>query len=124
MTANASCRYQIYAEWRPFWNLSRPVLLEKSPQHMLITRLLQFWFTPQRSHFIAVIRHPFGTMGQLLSNASLFHVRRHRLDCGSGAVKHWLESNRMMLEDMHRLDHAVLLRFETFALGDQHGAGM
>ena len=39
--ATAACRDQLYAEWRPYWDVSKPVLVEKSPRHILMTRLLQ-----------------------------------------------------------------------------------
>ncbi len=28
----------LYAEWARYWNTSKPVLVEKSPQHQVITR--------------------------------------------------------------------------------------
>ena len=84
---------------------------------MLMTRLLQFWFTPARSHFINIIRHPIGTMGDFLrdppSNASIAHV--------FNAVKHWIRCNELMLDDMKHLQHAVLIRYETFATDNQAG---
>ena len=49
---------KVYGEWRRYWNVSRSVLVEKSPRHMLMTRLLQHWFTPLRTHFLIVLRHP------------------------------------------------------------------
>jgi hypothetical protein len=36
--ATVANRLRLYAEWSRYWNTSRPVLLEKSPQHATITR--------------------------------------------------------------------------------------
>ena len=41
--ANATCRDHVYAAWRQYWNITRPVLIEKSPRHILMTRLLEHW---------------------------------------------------------------------------------
>ena len=110
-------RLQIYSEWRRYWNTSRSILAEKSPRFMLVTRLLQFWFTPSQSYFIGIIRHPLGTLGGMAtmrpSNYSIAHM--------AGVVKHWIHSNRLMLDDMQHLQHAALIRYETFAAGDQGG---
>ena len=54
---------QLYAEWRRYWDVSKPILVEKSPRHMMMTRLLQFWFRPEQSFFIVVLRHPVRVPG-------------------------------------------------------------
>jgi len=47
---------QLFEQWRPHWDLARPVLLEKSPPNLLMTRFLQALY-PEAS-FIIVVRHP------------------------------------------------------------------
>ena len=51
-------RHQVYSEWRRYWDVSKPILIEKSPRHILMTRLLQHWFTPEQTLFVVVLRHP------------------------------------------------------------------
>ena len=55
-------RELLYAEWRRYWNVSKPILQEKSPIHALKMRFLQAMFTTERSSFIIVLRHPHATM--------------------------------------------------------------
>jgi hypothetical protein len=67
-----------------FWNISKPILAEKSPRHMMMTRLLQYWFTEQRSFFIAILRHP------LAQSRANYWSRNHDTTCGAAGVAHWL----------------------------------
>ena len=60
--ATEANRIKLYAEWRRYWQPSKPVLVEKSPRHMLMTRLLQWYFTPERTRFVVVLRHPIATV--------------------------------------------------------------
>ncbi len=43
-------------EWSQHWDLSRPVLVEKSPPNLVMTRFLQELF-PQAA-FVVIVRHP------------------------------------------------------------------
>ena len=52
------CKYMLFSEWRAYWNLSRPILVEKSPRHILMTRALQGLFGADNTFFIAFLRHP------------------------------------------------------------------
>ena len=61
--ATTAARDQLYAEWRRLWQPhNHTILIEKSPRHSLMTRLLQYWFTPERTYFVVMLRHPLGTM--------------------------------------------------------------
>jgi hypothetical protein len=60
--ATTDHRDRLYADWRMHWNVSKPILLEKSPRHCVMMRLLQHWFTAERSAFIVLLRHPLATM--------------------------------------------------------------
>jgi hypothetical protein len=63
---SAASSRQLLSEWGAYWNLSKPVLLEKTPTDMLTSRLLQALLTPQGAprgtfntrHFLFVTRHP------------------------------------------------------------------
>ncbi len=46
----------LWEAWRPYWDVSRPYLIEKSPPNLLRTRFLQKLFP--NSWFIAILRHP------------------------------------------------------------------
>jgi hypothetical protein len=43
-------------QWKPYWDLSRPVLVEKSPPNLIMTRFLQELFPD--AYFVMVVRHP------------------------------------------------------------------
>ena len=51
-------RSRMFAQWAPFWNLSNPVLVEKTPENMLVAPFLQDVFGPSRTHFWFTMRHP------------------------------------------------------------------
>jgi hypothetical protein len=47
----------LFEEWSPHWDLSRPLLLEKSPPNLLKTRFLQALFP--NAAFVVLVRHWF-----------------------------------------------------------------
>jgi hypothetical protein len=47
---------RLWREWSPHWDLSRPVLIEKSPPSLLRTRYFQRLFPASR--FIVIVRNP------------------------------------------------------------------
>ena len=69
--ADDNTRDLLYAEWFRYWGHATPMLVDKSPRYSLMTRLLQHWFTPQRTYIIVLLRHPLAT------------VRACRLSCQS-----------------------------------------
>ncbi|MEP6651183.1 MAG: sulfotransferase [Lapillicoccus sp.] len=88
---------RLFEQWRPHWDLTRPVLLEKSPPNLLMMRFLQAMY-PEAS-FVMAVRHPVtvalstrkwvgGSWGKLLDNwfrahdvfsADAPHIRRLRV---------------------------------------------
>jgi len=94
-------RDRLLASWLPYWDSSRPVLLEKSPPNLLRTRLLQALFPP--AHFVLIIRHPIAVAEATLkwSNSSL-----------ASLVQHWAHCHRLLLEDAPTLRKVVLVRYE------------
>ena len=78
---------------------------------MMMTRLLQHWFTADRTFFIVVLRHPFATMRDKL-DAFDFD------DCGARAVEHWLYIHDALFEDLRHIKNKLVFHYETFALGN------
>ena len=37
----AENRMSLYKAWAPYWNTTKPYLVEKSPRHLIMTRFLQ-----------------------------------------------------------------------------------
>ena len=116
---------RLVSEWGYYWNLSRPVLLEKTPTNMLTSRLLQALFTPAASsasnverplqvpsagiRFLFISRHPLAV--------SLAH--RKWPECAGMSIPsllaHWLASHRTLASDLPHLRSARVLRFEDLA---------
>jgi hypothetical protein len=93
---------RLLAEWSPYWDLSKPVLLEKSPPNLLKTRFLQALF-PEAS-FVVVLRHPIPIT---LATARWRQTRRlHRL------VEHWLRCYERFAADRDRLERLRVVRYE------------
>lgn len=85
-------RRRLFATWAPYWNLSRPVLVEKSPPNMLMIRFLHSIF-PQAT-FVMLIRHPVVVS---IATQKWSHTRYGPL------VRHWLVANETMFADIVRL---------------------
>jgi hypothetical protein len=93
---------RLFEEWSRHWDLSRPVLLEKSPPNLLKTRFLQALFP--RSAFVVVLRHPIPVS---LATARWRRTRRyHRL------LEHWLRCYELFRADRERLERVHIVRYE------------
>jgi sulfotransferase family protein len=99
--ANAENRERLWAEWAPHWDLSRPVLVEKSPTHLTKTRFLQAVF-PDCS-FVVVTRHPIAVA---CATQKWSGTHPHQL------IAHWIRSHRMFTADRPSLARVHLLRYE------------
>ncbi len=89
-------------EWSPHWDLSRPLLLEKSPPNLLKTRFLQALFPA--SSFVVLVRHPIPVS---IATARWRRTRRyHRL------LEHWLRCHALFEADRERLERVHVLQYE------------
>lgn len=79
----------------------RPVLLEKSPTNAARTRWLQRHF--EDAHFIALVRNGY---------AVAEGIRRKAGHPVARGARQWAVSNEVMLDDLRRLDRAILVRYE------------
>jgi len=92
----------LFAQWSPHWDVSRPLLLEKSPPNLLKTRFLQALFPG--AAFVVVLRHPIPVT---LATAKWRRTRRfHRL------LEHWLRCHELFAADRERLERVHVLRYE------------
>jgi hypothetical protein len=93
---------RLFEEWSRHWDLSRSVLLEKSPPNLLKTRFLQSLFP--RSAFVVVLRHPIPVS---LATAKWRRTRRyHRL------LQHWLRCYELFRADRDWLERVHVVRYE------------
>lgn len=93
---------RLLEEWGRHWDLSRPVLLEKSPPNLLKTRFLQALF-PEAS-FVVVVRHPIPIA---LATARWRRTRRY-----GRLLEHWLVCHERFEADRPRLERLHVLRYE------------
>jgi sulfotransferase family protein len=72
---------KLRAEWNRYWDLSKPVLLEKTPSNLLRMRLLAQLF--KDSQFIVVIRHPVAAALATMkwTEGNVFSLLSHWLHC-------------------------------------------
>jgi len=100
VTADAGER--LYGQWSPRWDLSRPVLLEKSPANLVMTRFLQALFPD--AHFVVVVRHPV-----VVTLSTRKWVRRMPLD---RLAEHWFHAHDVFAADAPHLRHLQVLKYE------------
>jgi hypothetical protein len=99
----------IKAEWNRVWDLNKPILLEKSPPHLLRARAIEANF--ENAHFIVMIRNPYayceGTK------------RRGRVGLGYGRdatyaqiAAGWIRESQHQLQNLQTLNEAMCLTYE------------
>jgi hypothetical protein len=111
-------RRRIWAAWSPHWDLSKPVLLEKSPPNLIRMRFLQALF-PDNSYFLAIVRHPlavayatrkwrglFDWVPRRLTRRGILQASLHPL------LQHWVEAHERFLADASSLQNIALVRYE------------
>jgi hypothetical protein len=108
--ATPASAVSMLASWEPYWDTSRPVLLEKSPPNLLMTRFLQKLF-PNAS-FVVITRHPV-----VVALSTSKWVRFGRLDT---SVEHWLTAHETFAADRVHLDRVHVLKYED-VVGDPAG---
>jgi len=101
--ATAENATRMLEEWSRFWDLTRPVLVEKSPPNLLRTRLLQAMYPEAR--FLIITRHPVA-VSYATQKWTLTTLRR--------LLDHWLHCHRLLLNDLPHLNHVHVLKYEEF----------
>jgi hypothetical protein len=96
--ATPTHREQLLADWRPHWDLARPVLVEKSPPNVVMTRYLQE-LVPE-AYFIMIIRNPV-----IVSLSTAKWAPRTGL---VSLMKHWFAAH-----DLLRADAAMIRRLRV-----------
>jgi Sulfotransferase family len=101
---------RLFAEWAPHWDLSRPLLLEKSPPNLIKTRFLQALFPD--SAFVVVVRHPIPVS---IPTAKWRGTRRY-----DRLLDHWLRCHALFEADLEQLGRVHVLTYEQL-VGDPAG---
>ena len=84
-----------------FNDVTKPVLVEKTPVNAARTRWLQKHF--ERAHFIGMVRNGYAVA------EGIRRKEGHPIDI---AARVWARSNEIMLRDFEKLEHRILIRYE------------
>ncbi|HYG88123.1 MAG TPA: sulfotransferase [Azospirillum sp.] len=103
---------RLFGQWSRHWDLDKPVLIEKTPQHVLMTRLLQALFPDSR--FIVILRHPFANA---LATQKWSHTSLPML------VDHWIHCHTLLMEDVQKLRNCMVFQYESFVLAPEAYVG-
>ncbi len=95
---------KLFSEWSKFWDLGKPVLLEKSPPNIIRSRFLQAIFP--NSRFIFIVRHPIAVS---LATQKWSHTSLPEL------LQHWKKAHEIMENDLPYLTHKLVIRYEDLA---------
>ena len=102
---------KLFEEWSPRWDLSRPLLLEKSPPNLLKTRFLQALFPG--SAFVVVVRHPIPVS---IPTARWRGTRRY-----DRMFAHWLHCHALFEADRAHLGPRRTCSRTSSSVGDPAG---
>jgi hypothetical protein len=94
---------KLRADWNRHWDLSKTVLLEKTPGNLLRMRLLAQMF--EASRFIVVMRHPVAACLATMkwTEGNLFSL-----------IAHWLHCHRIARADSAALGRTLWVSYEDF----------
>jgi hypothetical protein len=87
--------------WEPYWDTSKPVLLEKSPPNLVRMRFLRALFPS--SPFIIVVRHPIAVA------VATSKWSRTGMDA---LIRHWLAGHRHLVDDAAAVGGVAVIRYE------------
>lgn len=92
---------RLRAEWSVHWDLSKPVLVEKSPPNLIRTRFLQA-LVPS-ADFVMITRHPVAVSiaTQKWSKTSL-----------ASLLRHWVAAHELFEADRPRLERVLVVSYE------------
>ena len=96
---------RLAASWAPHWDLGRPVLVEKSPPNLVMTRFLQALYPDAR--FVLIVRHPVVVA---LGTSKWLRGRGLRTP-----MANWFAAHDTMRGDLPSLTHVHVLRYEELS---------
>ncbi len=94
---------RLFEQWQPHWDLARPVLIEKSPPNLVMTRFLQSLFPDAR--FLIVVRHPV-----VVSLSTMKWVD----DSLETLLEAWFHAHDVFVGDAARLHRVQVVKYEDF----------
>lgn len=102
--ATAENAQQLFVQWQRHWDLSRRVLLEKSPPNLVMSRFLQEMFPHPR--FVMVVRHP--VIVALSTKKWAPRIPLARL------LGHWFRAHEVLCGDVPYVRSLHVVKYEHF----------
>lgn len=91
--------------WHAYWDNTKNIFVEKTPENLLMTRFLQAAFP--NSYFVVIRRHPVPvSMAGQIWKANV--VSLHKM------FEHWLHCHELFEQDKKYLKHVYELRYEDY----------
>ena len=91
--------------WHAYWDNTKTIFVEKTPENFLMTRFLQAAFP--NSYFVVIKRHPVPTgMGGQKWAINITSLNR--------MFEHWLYCYKLFEQDKKCLNHVYELRYEDY----------
>ena len=91
--------------WMKYWDLSKPVLLEKSPPHLMRAEIVQNEFQP--TSFIGMVRDPYAFCEGVARRTYAMNL----LSTNLGA-DFWVKTAKAQLQNKERLERFLFFRYE------------
>jgi hypothetical protein len=119
-------RNQLFIDWSEYWDISKPILIEKTPSNMIRTRFFQELFP--NTYFVAIIRHPVAVAlaHQLRWFFRLPHQKTKGVLYKMGIrhplwlhFSHWLHCHNIFMEDIKHLKNIIVINYENFVTSPQ-----
>lgn len=98
---SATAASDLLNAWSPFWDMSKTVLIEKSPPNLIRMRFLRALFPD--AAFVMIVRHPI---------AVAMATRRWSQTSVSSLVEHWVVAHKNLVADAQMVGSVVLVRYE------------
>jgi hypothetical protein len=96
-----AARARLLAEWGRHWDLTKRVLVEKSPPNLVRMRFLQALFP--ESYFVMIVRHPL---------AVAYATRKWARVPLRELVRHWVRAHEIFAEDAPHVRRLKVVRYE------------
>lgn len=96
--------------WEPYWDTSRPVLIEKSPPNLVMGRFLRAVFPD--SVLIMVVRHPVVVALSTVKWRRLVSRQWQNHTSAERMVRHWIRAHEIMRADLDTMKRCHVVYYE------------
>jgi hypothetical protein len=98
---------QLFQDWSRYWDLTKPILAEKTPANLIRSRFLQTIFP--NSGFIFLMRHP---VANALATSKWTGPSWMPM---TTLISNWLASYKILFSDLQNINTAIVLKYEDFS---------